>query len=168
MDSISSTLCTCATMTLITPSPHLFQVENYWMVECEGHWLLQDDLNKVSEQHITYHVLKFNPYIPCCQVQYSLPRPGRNKIELDPPVHDRMRKDVGVLPPKENFQIWCSEIASEAIFPFFSLICSSWQASTMPRLVCYATTWLHGTSIVYQARPSLTFQKSERRSSRCY
>ena len=97
MDSISSTLCTCATMTLITPSTHLFQDENYWMVECEGHWLLQDDLNKVSKQHITYHVLKFNPYIPCCQVQYSLPRPGRNKIELDPPVHDCMRKDVGVL-----------------------------------------------------------------------
>ena len=31
--------------------------------------------------------------------------------------------------PKEHFSIWCSEIASEAIFGhFFSPICSFWQA----------------------------------------
>ena len=86
-------------------------------------------------------------------MHYNSPlRPGRSKIELDRSVRDCVHKHAaasGVLwgmppPPPNNFYIWCSEIASEAIFgPFFSLICSSWQASTMPWLVCYATMWLH-------------------------
>ena len=44
-------VCTCATKTLITPYPHLL-VQDYWMVEYQGHWMLQDNLNTVLKQHI--------------------------------------------------------------------------------------------------------------------
>ena len=76
--------------------------------------------------------------------------PAEAKLNWSGRVHDWVHKHAAArvsfegMPPKDIFQIWCSKIASEAIFgPFFSLIWSSWQASTMAWLVCYAIMWLH-------------------------
>ena len=152
-------------MTLITPSTHLPPSQDYWMVEYEGHWMLQDNLNKVLKQHITYHVVKFNP-----NTHYPGPAEAKlNWIGRYVTACVRTQGAFGGMPLKENFQIWCSEIASEAIFwtllqPYLQLL-AGFDNAMISLLRNHVATC---TSIVYQARPSLTFQKSERRSSRCY
>ena len=58
--------------TLITSSTHLLAVQDYWMVEYEGYWMLLENLNKVLKQHIAYGVVKFWQQ-DCTKVTRMLP-----------------------------------------------------------------------------------------------
>ena len=51
-------VCTCAAKTL-NPYIYLLPAQDYWIVEYQGHWMLQDNLNKVMKQQTPYRIVKF-------------------------------------------------------------------------------------------------------------